>query len=179
MTLAARDRTRLPYLMLALIAAQLFSAAFFVADAIADLPTAGSTDPAWHLGVEGLAALTLCVAIALEVRYFAWLLRRKAHLEHSVSVASAAIHDVIEAHFDDWNLTPAERDVAMLMVKGLSNAEIARVRGSAEGTVKSQLNAVYRKSGTAGRGELLSQIIDSMMGEPEAGETGRAAAAGG
>ncbi|WP_116132108.1 helix-turn-helix transcriptional regulator [Tropicimonas sp. IMCC34043] len=150
--------------MIALIATQVFCAAFYVVDSISDMTSGTASDPTWHLGVEGIAALTLCVAIALEMRYLGWLLRRKAHLEHSVSIASAAVHDVIESHFDGWKLTPAERDVAMLMVKGLSNVEIAQIRGSAEGTVKSQLNAVYRKSGTTGRGEFLSQIIDGMMG---------------
>jgi DNA-binding CsgD family transcriptional regulator len=163
-TPVARESNRLTYLMIALIAVQVFCAAFFVSDVIADLPEAGTNDPAWHLAVEALAAFTLCVAILMEARYIGWLLRRKAHLERSVSVASAAMHDVIEAHFDGWKLTPAERDVAMLMVKGLSNTEIAGIRGCAEGTVKSHLNAVYRKSGTTGRGELLSHIIDGMMG---------------
>ncbi len=39
------------------------------------------------------------------------------------------------------------------------------MRGSAEGTVKSHLNAIYRKSGTANRGELLSSIIDTLIEE--------------
>lgn len=165
MTLGATDSQRLPLLMMALIATQVFCAAFFVSDVISDLPSSGTGgEPAWHLGVEALAAFTLCLAILLEARYIGWLLRRKAHLERSATLASAAMHDVIEAHFDAWKLTPAERDVAMLTVKGLSNTEIAEVRGSAEGTIKSQLNAVYRKSGTTGRGDLLSLIIDGMMG---------------
>lgn len=37
------------------------------------------------------------------------------------------------------------------------------MRGSAEGTVKAQLNAIYRKSGTANRAALMSLLIDTMM----------------
>jgi len=37
------------------------------------------------------------------------------------------------------------------------------MRGSAEGTVKSQLNAIYRKAGVGNRGELLSLLIEELM----------------
>jgi len=114
-----------------------------------------------------LMTFSLCAAIVFETRYLMSLLRRKAHLEQSASIANAAIHDVIEAHFEMWKLTPAEQDVANFLVKGLSIAEIAAIRGNAEGTVKSHLNAIYRKSETKGRGELLSSIIDSLMSEPQ------------
>jgi DNA-binding NarL/FixJ family response regulator len=64
-------------------------------------------------------------------------------------------------------LTPSEADVANFLVKGLGIAEIAQMRGSAEGTIKSHLNSIYRKSGTHNRGEVLSLIIDSLMDRPE------------
>ena len=53
--------------------------------------------------------------------------------------------------FDDWALTPAERDVALFALKGLSLAEIARLRSTSQGTVKAQTNAIYRKAGVTGR----------------------------
>lgn len=53
------------------------------------------------------------------------------------------------------------------MVKGLNTSEIAAMRGSAEGTVKAQLNAIYRKSDTRNRAEMLSALIDTMMGQSE------------
>jgi DNA-binding CsgD family transcriptional regulator len=148
----------------ALIAVQALCALFFIGDLIADARELG-TGPAGeiHLSFESFATLSLIVAIGFEVAYLRKLLRRKAHLEHSLLVASTAVHDVIEAHFDDWRLSPSERDVAMFLVKGLNTAEIAGMRGCAEGTVKTHLNAIYRKSGTRSRGELLSVIIDSLM----------------
>ncbi|MGD9295546.1 MAG: helix-turn-helix transcriptional regulator, partial [Roseobacter sp.] len=78
-------------------------------------------------------------------------------------VASAAVYDVIAAHFETWRLSPSERDVATFLVKGLDISEIARVRNCAEGTVKAHLNAIYRKSGARNRGELLSLLIDSLL----------------
>jgi len=150
-----------------MVAAQVLSAGFFAVDVIGDLANRGliaSRD--WHLDFEILATVSLCAAIVFEMKYILNLLRRKAHLELSVSIASTAIHDVIEAHFDKWQMTPSERDVATFLVKGLSTAEIAEMRGSAEGTIKSHLNSIYRKSGTRNRAEVLSLIIDSLMDGP-------------
>jgi len=94
------------------------------------------------------------------------LIRRQAHFRRVLSVASGALHDLIEAYFDSWALTAAERDVATFAIKGLSNAEIAQMRGSAEGTVKAHLNAISRKAGVQGRGALLSMLVEDLMQEP-------------
>ena len=42
-------------------------------------------------------------------------------------------------------LTPAERETAELLAKGLSSREIARLTGVAEETIRSRRSAVYRK----------------------------------
>lgn len=51
-------------------------------------------------------------------------------------------------------LTQAERDVAMLIAQGLTNAEIAARRGSAERTVANQVASIYEKTGVGSRAEL-------------------------
>jgi DNA-binding NarL/FixJ family response regulator len=120
----------------------------------------------WPLLPEALASAALFIGIGVEIVYLKQLLQRKAGLEASVKLASSSLQTVIESHFDAWNLTPAERDVATLMVKGLSISEIAGVRGSAEGTVKAHLNAIYRKSGARNRAEVLSHIMDTLIDKP-------------
>ena len=154
-------QARPPVGMMTLITAQTLCAVFFVGDVIADIRAYGGVEP--HSWAETLAVMALIAALVFEVRYIVALLRRQAHLQRSASLAASAMADVIEAHFAEWRLSPAEQDVANLLVKGLSIAEIAEIRGSAEGTVKSQLNAIYRKSGCQNRGEVLAQIIDSVM----------------
>ena len=156
-----------PAAMAVLIAVQSVCAAFFIADAAGDfLNFGGGALLDWHLGLEAAAALSLAVAIALEARYLGTLLRRKARLEHSLSAASGALHELIEEQFRLWKLTPAEEDVALFTIKGLSIAEIAALRGSAIGTVKSQLGAIYRKAGVTGRGGLLSLLIEDLLDRP-------------
>lgn len=164
MTRAAPDNIPL---LIGLIAVQSLCAAFFLWDVIADLGPNGLRSLSnLHIATETVAALALVSAIVVETRYLMALLRRKAHLENQVSIATGAFHDIILAHFDDWRLTAAESDVAMFALKGFSVAETARLRGSAEGTVKAQLNAVYRKAGVSGRGALLGVLVDDLLSGP-------------
>ncbi|SIS77644.1 regulatory protein, luxR family [Roseivivax lentus] len=164
MALRIETDTRIPAGLALLMAVQLVCAAFFIGDVVADFranPALGSWP--YHLGIEAVATLSLLGAIVIEARFLMSLLRRKAHLEQNLKIAHAAVHEVIDAHFESWKLSPAENDVATFLVKGLDIAEIARVRDCAEGTVKAHLNAIYRKSGTRNRGELLSVLIDSLL----------------
>lgn len=158
--------------LLILIVVQTVCAAFFVIDSVADALQLGLqslTD--WHSGVETTVTLALVLAIVLETRLLFTLLRRQAHLERNMSIAAGALHEVIEAHFQRWALTPAERDVAMFTIKGFAVAEIAELRGSAPGTVKAQLHAIYRKSGVTGRNGLLALLVDDLLETPLLRET--------
>jgi DNA-binding NarL/FixJ family response regulator len=157
-----------------LIALQSFCIVFFVVDVIDD--AVEGIVPSLHLVVEGLANLALVAAVAVEVRILRDLLRRQAHANRALSIASGALHDVLDAHYLQWGLTPSEADVATFTIKGCSIAEIARLRGSAEGTVKTHLNAIYRKSGLSGRGQLASLLIEDLLNPAHPGAaTGRPA----
>jgi DNA-binding CsgD family transcriptional regulator len=151
-------------LLLAGIGIQLVAALFFLVDVAMDWSEegAGGTD-LLHNGVELIAAAGLLlgmVVLGLELRR---LLVRQARMADTIRVASGAFHDLLEQHFDAWGLTPSERDVALLLVKGLSLAEIAGLRNSAEGTVKAHCNKVYAKAGVAGRTQLVSLFLEDIM----------------
>lgn len=166
-----------PGILTLLITAQGISTSFFLWDVIEDSLAQGAASWAdLHIGVEVAAVLAMLTGIVVEVRVLARLLRRQAHLERQVSLAARALHDVINERFSDWSLTAAEQDVAHFTVKGLSISEIARLRGSADGTVKSQLNAIYRKAGVSNRGELLSLLIEEIMDQGTPADPGGAAA---
>lgn len=51
-------------------------------------------------------------------------------------------------------LSAAERSVAMAVVRGLSNTEIARERGTSIRTVANQMHSIFTKLGVASRAEL-------------------------
>ena len=158
-----RDKTMT--ILIVLMAVQLACAVFFVSDAALDFMNEGglaSIDG--HLAVEILATVALLAAIAVEGRFLRGLMQRKTRLEQSLANASAEVHAVIEAQFEEWSLSPAEHDIAMFLVKGLGTVEIAELRGSAEGTVKAHFAAIFRKAGVHSRAELLSVLIDRLLG---------------
>ncbi|SFJ94836.1 helix-turn-helix transcriptional regulator [Celeribacter neptunius] len=78
---------------------------------------------------------------------------------------SREFSELIGERFELWGLTEAERDVAILTIKGMSGAEIAAARGVSAGTIKAQSNAIYRKADVSGRSGLLSLFLDDLMDE--------------
>lgn len=89
--------------------------------------------------------------------------RRSMEAEAALKRAQSAFKDVLEMRFTDWDLTAAERDVALFAIKGYSTQDIANLRGVSEGTIKAQSNAIYRKAGVSGRAQLLSLFIDELV----------------
>lgn len=71
--------------------------------------------------------------------------------------------EAIDRQFQRWGLSPAEREVALLLVKGLSHKEAAEVRSTSERTVRQQALAVYRKAGLAGRAELAAFFLEDLL----------------
>ncbi len=69
----------------------------------------------------------------------------------------------IDRQFDKWGLTPAERDVALLQLKGLRHKEIAELRKTSERTVRQQALSVYRKAGLSGRTDLAAFFLEDLL----------------
>jgi DNA-binding NarL/FixJ family response regulator len=69
----------------------------------------------------------------------------------------------IDQQFDRWNLTPAEKDVALLLLKGFSHKEVAQLRSRGERTVRQQALAVYRKSKLSGRASLAAYFLEDLL----------------
>jgi DNA-binding CsgD family transcriptional regulator len=116
-----------------------------------------------HAEVELFAVIALALGAVLFLREAVHLSRRNARVERELDVASGAFQTVIEQHFDDWGLSPAERDVALLTIKGVPIAEIARMRDTREGTIKAQSTAIYRKVGVSSRAELVSVMVEELI----------------
>ena len=137
---------------------------FFLIDVVSDLEQLDwSMLTDLHMLPEIGATLGLVSGIVMLTVYLLRLLRHQAHLERSLGVAQGALAELIEEYFATWSLTPSEADVATFTIKGYSIAEIAELRGSAEATVKTHLNAIYRKAGVTGRGQLVSLLVEDLM----------------
>ena len=69
----------------------------------------------------------------------------------------------IDRQFEAWALTPAERDIALLQLKGLRHKEIAELRKTSERTVRQQALAIYRKAGLSGRTDLAAFFLEDLL----------------
>jgi DNA-binding CsgD family transcriptional regulator len=152
--------------ILAILAVQVVSAALFLANIVFSI--LGVAPFAWVVNelTEIGAALGLMLGTVLGSIALRRSLRRTQEAEAKLRAASGAFMDLLDERFVTWSLTPAERDVGLFAIKGLSTAEIAQLRQTSEGTVKAQTAAIYRKAGVNGRPQLLSLFIEDLMARP-------------
>ena len=71
--------------------------------------------------------------------------------------------EAIDAQFTRWSLTDAEREVALLLLKGLSTKEIAAVRAGSERTVREHARAIYSKASLTGRAALSAFFLEDLL----------------
>lgn len=116
--------------------------------------------------VEAMVTFVLFLGLAFTASELRRALSSHARLTQQLKVASGAFSAVIDAKFAAWALTSAERDVALLAIKGYSIAEIAELRQTAQGTTKAQAASVYRKAEVSGRLQLISLFLDDLMNDP-------------
>jgi DNA-binding CsgD family transcriptional regulator len=130
-----------------------------------------------HLGLE-IFALSLCLAgvwgTGVQLRR---ALRRTHDLQRDLDGTRAdlarwrgeaqgllrGLGAAIETQFKRWDLSPAECDVALLILKGLSYKEVADARTTSESTVRHQALAIYRKAGLAGRAEMSAFFLEDLL----------------
>lgn len=115
--------------------------------------------------LEVLVTIALFFGLAFTGNELRQLLMRHDQLKDQIKIASGAFSEVMEARFKDWSLTSAEREIAILAIKGFSIAEMAELRDTKQGTVKAQCASVYKKADVAGRLQLLSAFLDDLLAD--------------
>ncbi len=138
--------------------------AFFALDVAGDLVFGGDFPGGkLHVVLELIVVTVSLTALAFHIRELKSFSRQHQKISDQVRVATGQFAEVVEELFSSWVLTPAERDVAIFLVKGVSFKEIADARGAREGTVKAQANAVYRKAEVSGRHQLVALFLDELL----------------
>lgn len=131
----------------------------------------------WHAVVEGGAAITAFIGILLLLRGTFSLKhslaeeRRHSSLLQKEAVAwraqsnqyLAGLSQTIDAQLSRWKLTMAEKEVAFLLLKGMSLKEIAEIRKTAEKTARTHSMAIYAKAGLSGRSELSAFFLEDLL----------------
>lgn len=83
--------------------------------------------------------------------------------ESSAKVALAGFAAAVDRQFEAWRLTPTEREVALLLLKGHGHKQVAARTGRSERTVRQHAVAVYEKSGLGGRAELAAFFLEGLV----------------
>ncbi len=83
---------------------------------------------------------------------------RAEGLRHVQGLAQA-----IDLQLERWGLSDAEKEVAFLLLKGLSLKEIAEIRKTTEKTARVQSAAIYAKAGLGGRAELSAFFLEDLL----------------
>lgn len=144
------------------------------ADLVMDQPT---TWISFHVIFE-----TLMIAGALVMATTLWLgwwrsARSAAALRQSLEAQRAdrdrwqasarsaldGLGRAIDAQFTEWRLTPTEREVALLLLKGYGHKQIAALTSRSERTVRQHAGVVYEKAGLGGRAELAAYFLQDLM----------------
>ena len=84
-----------------------------------------------------------------------WRYEARLHLD--------GLGKAINEQFSRWNLTEAEREVALLLLKGLSTKEVASVRATSERTIREQARFIYTKAGLTGRAALSAFFLEDLL----------------
>ncbi|MFB9150487.1 helix-turn-helix transcriptional regulator [Roseovarius ramblicola] len=147
----------------------LSSMAFFGFDVVADIlehgvtPVGYTTGELTHLIFEMLAVAGLGYAVFTLRVYLVLLQRETERTRETIHMMRGNFDEVLRGKFEEWGLTAAERDVTLLIIKGLSVADLAAARNTAPGTIKAQSTSVFRKIGVRSKAELMSTIIDEFL----------------
>jgi DNA-binding CsgD family transcriptional regulator len=126
------------------------------------------------LGFVGAAWKLRCAVVRTETLK-GDLRRTRADLEHWRTEAETLLRQLgtaLDNQFQRWGLTAAEREIALLVLRGLSYKDVANARGTTERTVRHQALAIYRKAGLTGRAEMAAFFLQALLlparGEAEA-----------
>lgn len=160
----AQNDERRAMALAAVIVVQALTSLFFLSDIAADLMADGRFE-SFHTWLEVLAAFALAGGVVFLMVELRRVMNRLALLDRSMRAARGEMAEVIDNFFNEWGLTPSERDVALMVLKGIDNDSIAQMRGTAKGTVRAQCTAIYSKAGVDGRAQLFSVFMEELLAD--------------
>lgn len=131
----------------------------------------------WHLLSEAIIGLSagFCIYFVLkdsfyirqtlevERKEFAELKEKASHWKEKYKKHIEGLSLAIDQQLSSWALSTSEKEVALLLLKGLSLKEIADIRNTTEKTTRAQSAAIYLKSNLSGRSELAAFFLEDLL----------------
>lgn len=168
LTRGKTEMTRPERATLRLAVLQLVCAVVFAVDLLLEFPHPHEwllldvTDTT-HLFTEVAVMALLVLGFALSRYALSAMQGERDRLRSDLRSLRGEFDAILQARFALWHLSPAQRDVALLTLRGLRISDIARLRGCAEGTVKAHLSAVFRAAGVGTRNELQGLFMEEFL----------------
>ena len=78
-----------------------------------------------------------------------------------------SFYESIQKEFKNWNFTGTEREISILILRGLSNQQIAGLRGKSLKTIENQTFSIFQKSGTTGKLEFIAYFLSPLLPEED------------
>lgn len=152
-------------LLTAIVFLQVTLSLFYIADMAMELFGIRKTAVSWEYReiVQIVTIFGMLLGAFLGIVVLSGIGKSMREVDNRMLAASGQFHELMARRFEEWGLSPSEKDVALLTLKGLSNSEIAEVRGKSVGTIKAQCNAIYQKSNVTGRTQLISNFIEDLF----------------
>ena len=105
----------------------------------------------------------LCVGMNFIARSYRLAANNTRYLAKQLDAARGAFQSGIDGYFEQWGLSEAEKDIALLTIKGMTISEIAEIRQTKQSTIKTQSSAIYKKAGVSSRAQLVSSLIEELL----------------
>ena len=104
-----------------------------------------------------------CVGMYFIARSYRLAASNTRYLMKQLDAAKGAFQSGIDEYFVEWGLSEAEKDIALLTIKGMTISEIAEIRNTKQSTIKTQSSAIYKKAGVSSRAQLVSLLIEELL----------------
>ena len=155
------------FFLAAIVFLQVAFSLFYIVDMAVDVFGIRKVAVSWEFreAVQLATIIGLLLGAYLGIVVLKSIGKSMSDIDNRMLAASGQFHKLMHSRFEEWGLSPSEKDVALFTIKGLSNAEIAEARGKSVGTIKAQCNAIYRKAGVSGRAQLITHFIEDLFEE--------------
>lgn len=110
-----------------------------------------------------MTLIGLCVGMYFIARSYRLASSNTRYLVKQLDAARGAFQSGIDGYFEQWQLSEAEKDIALLTIKGMTISEIADIRQTKQSTIKTQSSSIYKKAGVSSRAQLVSLLIEELL----------------
>lgn len=131
----------------------------------------------YHIALEGLILILACYGIIQILSRYFTASKMNIEMKNDLNTIRADLEKFkketahltrgfslkIDQQLEQWQMTVAEKEVAILLLKGLSIKEIADIRQTSEKTVSQQLSNIYAKSNLRSRSEFAAFFLEDLL----------------